>query len=341
MLVGWHFTPQHRFAMNTSQPSRQHQGPAVAAILIAQPDERDIASCLARLAPFLDELVIVCADSSDRTARIAREYGARVYANNSIGAADLLDFCRSHVTAQWHFVVDVRDRLAERDLNCIREAIKRAHPGAVSVTVQRGAPAEASLAPLVIHRRTAGAAQKPSADDEQVIRIDVIVLSNAKTKLHHRMTCDCLRTLRDSEPGVEFNVVVVETNTEEAIAAFHEGPVYGAACRVVFPGKPFNYNEFLQIGFTTLANSPSPYLLIANNDVLFQPGFATALVNGLRDYGSVGPRGRLPGAGTWLPAVSDRRGSDPLLSRGRHRCTGRRCAPDLRHAAHEGGRRRH
>lgn len=51
----------------------------VSVCIVARDDELTIADCLAPVRPFVREIVVVDVASRDRTAAIAREYGARVY----------------------------------------------------------------------------------------------------------------------------------------------------------------------------------------------------------------------------------------------------------------------
>ncbi len=51
----------------------------ISACLIVKDEERNIARCLSSLRPLVDEVIVVDTGSSDRTAEIAREFGASVH----------------------------------------------------------------------------------------------------------------------------------------------------------------------------------------------------------------------------------------------------------------------
>jgi hypothetical protein len=99
--------------------------PVVAACVRVGDDERALSECLARVAPFVDELVVVAAGSRDRAAAVAHEYGARVMESASDAAVE------QAVTAQWLCWLHVQDRLAPDDAEQIRPLLA-AQPAAVS-----------------------------------------------------------------------------------------------------------------------------------------------------------------------------------------------------------------
>ena len=69
--------PHHQRALDTR---RQRSTQTDRRRVPAHRERRtSLAECLARVAPFVDELVVVDAGSTDRSAAVAREYGARVW----------------------------------------------------------------------------------------------------------------------------------------------------------------------------------------------------------------------------------------------------------------------
>jgi hypothetical protein len=110
-------------------------------------------------------------------------------------------------------------------------------------------------------------------------RVSAIVLSNAKTDAHYRMTCECLRSLR-ANGGADWNVVVVEQSPRDR---------YGdPSCRVVATDEPFHYNRFLRLGWDAL-DRQGDVIAILNNDLVFEPGFWPPLEDALRRFDSVSP----------------------------------------------------
>ncbi|MCU0878917.1 MAG: glycosyltransferase [Pirellulaceae bacterium] len=94
--------------------------PQLGACLISRQSERQLPFALAQWAPFVDELVVVVVGNGDRSAAIAREYGAQVVELDD-GETPALREAASHVTrADWHFWTDLDDRIDERDAERLR-----------------------------------------------------------------------------------------------------------------------------------------------------------------------------------------------------------------------------
>ena len=68
--------------ISSMQASSKSKNGGVTACIRTQNDERVIANCISRLLPFVDKVLIIDSDSSDRTAAIAKEYGALVISNS-------------------------------------------------------------------------------------------------------------------------------------------------------------------------------------------------------------------------------------------------------------------
>ncbi|HXE29871.1 MAG TPA: glycosyltransferase family 2 protein [Stellaceae bacterium] len=102
---------------------RTHQGaPSLSAVVVARNEEAQLAACLERLR-FADDLVVVLDRSTDRSAEIARSFGARVVE----GGWELegprrnagLDRCRS----DWIIEIDADERVPAALAQEIRRAI--------------------------------------------------------------------------------------------------------------------------------------------------------------------------------------------------------------------------
>jgi glycosyltransferase involved in cell wall biosynthesis/tetratricopeptide (TPR) repeat protein len=126
--------------------------------------------------------------------------------------------------------------------------------------------------------------------------VDVLMLAYCKTRREYQLTSDSLATLLASAPDKTFRIVLVETASRETLEEWSHGKLFGPDVQVVFPHEPFQYNLFLQHGFARLTPPAAPRILISNNDVLFEPGFATALIEGLHSFESVSP---------WCPGFHD------------------------------------
>ncbi len=95
--------------------------------------------------------------------------------------------------------------------------------------------------------------------------IDVVILSDAKTKALHQITKDCLNSLFESEQPGTFNVTVIESN----YTIDYENT------NTINLDIPFNYNKYMNIGATY---GSSEFIAFCNNDLIFHKGWATELL---------------------------------------------------------------
>ena len=102
-------------------------------------------------------------------------------------------------------------------------------------------------------------------------RILALMLSYCKTQREYQMTLAALESLRRNEPGCQLDLVVVETSSASDLDALSNRARFGGLCRDVYPNKPFNYNEFLQVGFAHAADTSFDAILLSNNDVIYAP----------------------------------------------------------------------
>lgn len=95
-----------------------------------------------------------------------------------------------------------------------------------------------------------------------VQEVDVVMLSYARDRQLYEMNVTAIRTLRENNPGIRFNVFLIESNKEfQAL-----GWTYDPETIVHIPQTPFNYNAFNNIG---LRMGKAPWVLFTNNDVVF------------------------------------------------------------------------
>ena len=124
--------------------------------------------------------------------------------------------------------------------------------------------------------------------------IDVMILAYSKTAALYQMCKGAIASLRASSPDVPFRVMVIETNkklAEEPFAQADKDALFGPDVRVVYPPGPFGVGAYLQHGYALL-DGVTKYIMFLNNDVtLFNSGFLSKLLVGLRDASSVSPLG--------------------------------------------------
>lgn len=102
----------------------------------------------------------------------------------------------------------------------------------------------------------------PAPRDEAV---DVVVLSKASTDRHQRMTQQTIDTCRANAGTATLNITVIEQV---------EGTKYSGAT-VVYDSSPFAFNKFANNGARMGA---APWIMIANNDLEFQPNWLAPLL---------------------------------------------------------------
>ena len=106
--------------------------------------------------------------------------------------------------------------------------------------------------------------------------VDVIILSNTKSNKFYRLTKKCISTLLRSEKKHHFNIILVETNRR-----YKKIGKYSKCSKVITPNISFNYNRFLNIG---LRHCASDFVVISNNDVEFNRGWFSVMMNVMEKY---------------------------------------------------------
>jgi GT2 family glycosyltransferase len=111
------------------------------------------------------------------------------------------------------------------------------------------------------------------------VSIDVIVLSFAGTPELRAMTERTLESLYRSEEKskVQFNALVIESN--RALS-----PYQYPGSRTLYPATPFGYNRYLNIG---VRQTKAAFVCLANNDLAFHPGWATAILEAANSHPDV------------------------------------------------------
>jgi (heptosyl)LPS beta-1,4-glucosyltransferase len=87
--------------------------PTLAAIIIAGNEEANIGECLASLAGWCAEIVVVDSMSTDRTAEISRSFTPTVLQRAWTGFADQKQFALDHATSEWVLSIDADERASE------------------------------------------------------------------------------------------------------------------------------------------------------------------------------------------------------------------------------------
>ena len=97
------------------------------------------------------------------------------------------------------------------------------------------------------------------------MKIDIIIVSNAKDACFEAMTQQAIYTCHESEEDIKFNCVVYEQNTDV---------IYDKAFTIHYD-FPFHYNKIMNDGITATHH---PYVCMCNNDLIFHKGWATRIL---------------------------------------------------------------
>lgn len=101
-----------------------------------------------------------------------------------------------------------------------------------------------------------------------MMRVDVVIISYAKTPELKLVTEDGIISLFSSDFHIDFNVFVVESNKEVNYDKFKN-------VKTIHPDEKFGYNKYLNIG---ISHGTAPYVFLANNDLTYGQGWASDII---------------------------------------------------------------
>ena len=84
----------------------------IAAVVITKDEEKNIADCLESLR-WADELIVVDAESRDRTVELAARYTSRVFVRPWPGYGPQKNFGIDQAGTEWILVVDADERVSD------------------------------------------------------------------------------------------------------------------------------------------------------------------------------------------------------------------------------------
>lgn len=107
------------------------------------------------------------------------------------------------------------------------------------------------------------------------IKIDIIILSYAKTAYLKTLTEQTIKTLLASEDTakIKFEVLVIESEKSLYPFQFENS-------KTIYPKEKFGFNKYLNIGITSTNNS---FICLCNNDLIFHPHWASEIVAAMKD----------------------------------------------------------
>lgn len=118
-----------------------------------------------------------------------------------------------------------------------------------------------------------------------MIEIDIVIISNAKNTEARKLTEQTIESLLISEPSNEIKFYIIVVESEKTAENYHYPNTI-----TIKPSVPFGYHTYLNIGVRA---GKSPFIGLANNDLIFHKGWASAILAEMRKDSS------LESAGTW------------------------------------------
>ncbi len=97
--------------------------PKLSAYLIVKNEARDLPACLDSLRGLADELVVVDDESTDATAALCRERGARVFSRKLDGYGTQKQYALERCTGEWALSIDADERVTPELAAEIRSVI--------------------------------------------------------------------------------------------------------------------------------------------------------------------------------------------------------------------------
>jgi tetratricopeptide (TPR) repeat protein len=108
-------------ARSIAKNARPATGLTLSLCMIVRDEEDMLPSCLAAIAPAVDEIVIVDTGSKDRTIEIAREFGAKVIEREWTGSfSDARNASFEAATGDWIIYLDADEVLVAEDVNRLK-----------------------------------------------------------------------------------------------------------------------------------------------------------------------------------------------------------------------------
>ncbi len=107
-------------------------GPPLSVTIVAQNEDRTIASVLAAVADIADEIVFLDSGSTDRTAEIAKSFGVRFYHQDWLGYAEQKNKAIDLATGEWVLSLDADEVLTPALVAEIRDLMQRGVPAEIS-----------------------------------------------------------------------------------------------------------------------------------------------------------------------------------------------------------------
>jgi GT2 family glycosyltransferase/tetratricopeptide (TPR) repeat protein len=230
----------------------------ITACIVARNAEPLLANTLAAARRVTDDVLVLDADSTDRTAELAREAGARVVSHAwTEDVSALRNAALPHLARSWVLILEPGEDLAPDAADRLRDAVAGDTFDAGFLPVHRARVADATAADVLLGRgrdgdpvlaarllRTDGLAWRGLLDDEpryptdrhvRVTTLDAAVIDRAATTRWPTALATRLRELRTEHAprDVRARVRLAEDawdNGQAGRAAFHASHAWRLAC---------------------------------------------------------------------------------------------------------------
>ena len=99
----------------------------IASVTITKNEEANIQACLDTLR-WVDEMIVVDAESTDRTVELAKAYTPRVFVRTWPGYSPQKNFAMAQATADWILIVDADERVSNELRGAIQALLEKPGP---------------------------------------------------------------------------------------------------------------------------------------------------------------------------------------------------------------------
>jgi glycosyltransferase involved in cell wall biosynthesis/GT2 family glycosyltransferase len=264
----------------------------VSACLVTCNCEEALADCLARLKPFVRELIVGDLGSRDRSAAIAKEYGARTLHLPAIDPSQARTIVNHQASAPWILNIEPEDFFTEEQFETLGQAIARAsseerrldigHPAspggngaAPKRTVIRTSSLTSTAAlPIKEKCQTVSKANGHQASDFMAshssptkLRVAVVTIGYNLPGATRTLVESALRDCRHDVSFLLFSHSAIPEKVEELSALARRPDVVLRDYRQN-RGLAKSWNEGILWGF----ENEHDVVLVVNEDLLFAPG---------------------------------------------------------------------
>lgn len=112
-------------------------------------------------------------------------------------------------------------------------------------------------------------------DSRELIEIDIIIISYAYDSQKRELTESTLKSILTSESEKEFNFHIYVIESEKTADNYNYKNT-----TTIKPSVKFGYHTYLNIGVQL---GSSPWIVLANNDLIFKKGWATAILDAKKE----------------------------------------------------------